>query len=82
MDFIKFFLFFWWVMIILYKNNIPQKFYNKFKYKLIDKLTNCEFCMESHIGTFLSIGLVFLYSDLNYLFFGFMAAALSNILKR
>lgn len=80
--FIFFFLLFWWFMLIFYKVNAPVKIYNRFQYKFIDDLTNCEFCQESHIGTFFAV-LLFLYcGEYFVLTFGFMSAALSNLLKK
>lgn len=80
--FIVFFLIFWWFMLIIYKVNAPQKLYNRFKYTFIDKLTSCEFCMESHIACLLAIPLVFYYQDPKLLLCGIMSASLSNILKK
>jgi hypothetical protein len=69
-------------MFIYYKNNFPVKIYNKIKHPFIDRLTDCEFCQESHISTFLSI-LYYLYCDNEIvLLYGFMSASLSNILKK
>ena len=81
-DFIIFFLVFWWVMLIIYKVNAPEKLYNRFKNKFIDQLTSCEFCMESHIACLLAIPLAFYLLDLKFLLFGIMSASLSNILKK
>ena len=53
--FLYFFLFFWWIMLIIYKLELPIKLYNRFSTKFIDELTNCEFCMESHTATLLAI---------------------------
>ena len=77
-----FFLLFWWFMLIFYKLNIPVKFYNRFPSTFTDRLTNCEFCQESHIGTLFAL-ILFLYcGDYIVLTFGFMSASLSNLLKR
>jgi len=81
-QFVQFFLVFWWVMLIIYKINLPQKLYNRFKYKFIDKLTSCEFCMESHLACLLAIPLALYYLNPKLLLFGIMSASLSNILKR
>jgi len=81
-EFIVFFLVFWWLMLIMYRQNIPVRLYNRFKYKLIDKLTNCEFCMESQTATALAIILALHYQDHLILLYGPMSAALSNILKK
>ena len=80
--FVQFFLLFSWLMLIIYKINLPPKLYNRFKYKFIDKLTSCEFCMESHLACLLAIPLAICYQDPKLLLCGFMAAALSNILKK
>lgn len=82
LDFIYFFLLFWWFMLIFYKLDAPVKIYNRFSNKFIDDLTNCEFCLESHIGTVFAL-LLFLYcGDYFVLTFGYMAASLSNLLKK
>lgn len=80
--FIQFFLVFWWLMLIIYKVNAPQKLYNRFKYKFIDKITSCEFCMESHLACLLAIPLAYYYQDPKLLLYGIMTASLSNILKK
>jgi len=81
-EFIVFFLVFWWLMCIMYKLNIPVKLYNKFNNTFIDKLTNCEFCMESHSATLLAIIMAVHHQDHLILLYGPMSAALSNILKK
>ena len=82
MDFIKFYLIFWWIMLLIYKHELHIKFYNKFKYKFIDKLTSCEYCMETHIATFLGLLYAFLIMNPYVAIYGIMASALSNILKK
>ena len=81
-DFICFFLFFWWLMLIIYKVNLPTKLYNRFSTKFIDELTNCEFCMESHTATLLAIILAVIEQNHLLLLYAPMSAALSNLLKR
>lgn len=81
-QFIGFFLIFWWLMLIIYKINLPVKLYNRYRTKFIDQLTNCEFCMESHTATLLAIILAVIDQNHLVIFFGPMAAALSNLLKR
>jgi hypothetical protein len=81
-EFLVFFLVFWWLMLIMYKQSIPVRLYNKFKYKIIDKLTNCDFCMESHTATALAIILALHHQNHLILLYGPMSAALSNILKK
>jgi hypothetical protein len=81
-EFIVFFLGFWWFMLILYKLNMPIKLYNKFNNTFLDKLTNCEFCMESHLATALAIILALHHQNYLILLYGPMSAALSNIIKK
>ncbi len=81
-DFICFFLFFWWLMLIIYKVNLPTKLYNRFSTKFIDELTNCEFCMESHTATLLAIILAVIEQNHLLLLYAPMSAALSNLIKR
>lgn len=82
LDFICFFLFFWWLMLIIYKVNLPTKLYNRFSTKFIDELTNCEFCMESHTATLLAIILAVIEQNHLLLLYAPMSAALSNLIKR
>ena len=81
-EFICFFLFFWWLMLIIYKVNLPTKLYNRFSTKFIDELTNCEFCMESHTATLLAIILAVIEQNHLLLLYAPMSAALSNLIKR
>ena len=81
-DFIVFFLFFWWIMLIFYKLELPIKIYNKSKREFIDQLTSCEFCMESHMATILAIILAVIQQDYTVILYAPMSAALINILKK
>ena len=90
-EFSTFYLLFWWVMCILYKDNFLvnelENVGNWFKKDSILgnfflDVSECQFCIENHIAT---IGAVF-YSaytlDYKYLFWGFLCASLSSILKK
>jgi hypothetical protein len=81
-DFIAFFLLFKWFMLVYYKTGIPVKLYNIFQNKFIDQLTECEFCQESHISTIMCFFYYLYCGDEIVLFYGFMSASLSNILKK
>jgi len=81
-EFVVFFLVFWCLMLIMYKQSIPVRMYNKFSYNFIDKLTNCEFCMEFHTSTALAIILALHDQNHLILLYGPMSAALSNILNK
>jgi hypothetical protein len=81
-DFIIYYLIWWYIIILFYRLQMPVHMYNKIPNKFTDKLTNCEFCMESHLS--LAFALIYYYfsKDINAVFYYFMCPALSNILKR
>ena len=68
-------------MILFYKWDMPVLIYNALPYKFIDKLTNCEFCMENHLACIVAVCWYYQFNDLIILLFGVMAAALSHTLK-
>jgi hypothetical protein len=49
--------------------------------KMLQKLGLCQFCMESHTATLLAIGYSCYWSDPNYLYWGFMCAAINGWLR-
>lgn len=92
--FFFFYLLFWWVMCIIYKVTDIQNPNGKIReyvqlkpreskfWDFVDKLFQCEFCMESHIGFCLSLP-IFLYTQYWEIFFwGWCAASLSNQIKQ
>ena len=72
LDFVIFYLVFWWVMGILYKDNkIHTKLENlaiwigqrTFIGGLVQSLSQCKFCIENHTMVILSTGYYFLYEQ-------------------
>ena len=69
-------------MLFVYKHELHNRLYNRFKYPIIDKLTSCEYCIETHIGTALALIYGLSIMNINVVIYGIMAAGLSNILKK
>ena len=69
-------------MVIFYKWSIPERLYNIFPLSFVDRLTNCEFCLESHIGTLFSVFLFAYSGEYVVLTYGIMSASLSNLIKK
>lgn len=84
--FIQFFLVFYYVCIIAYKLEVPNKikklqktpFLGRFFYEL----SQCEFCMENHLAFALAIWISYYFFDWSMLIYAPMSAALSQIIKR
>lgn len=83
--FIIYFLCNWGLMVILYKYEVKSKialFGKITKKKFFYLLSECEFCIEHHVGivTVILFGL-FNGWDYSLIIFPFMFASLSNIIK-
>ena len=96
LEFIIFYLLFWWVMSILTKDNwIPNKLENIGnwfkKNSLLSNLflgvSECKFCLENHVASLMAVGYFFyLYNpsypiDYYYLIWGFMCASINSWLR-
>ena len=94
MNFIFFYILFFWFMLVFYKwseldkpdswlrNKIPNK--GKF-WDFVYKLSKCQLCMESHIGFLLALP-IFIYNMVDYqgvefFFYGWAAAGYNYIVK-
>jgi hypothetical protein len=91
--FLILFPFYWWLIQLFYKLtdlDKPDNVYyswacnikNKFLGWFFTSLFECQFCMESHIGFILSLGLVFYYDNLELIILGYAFAGLRDIIKR
>lgn len=91
--FVYLFLLHWWLMCLIYKiteldkgdnefiawaSRLKNKFLRWFWYELF----TCRFCIESHVGMILSIPLAYEFNNISLLLFGWMSAALCNIINR
>lgn len=68
--------------ILVEKWNLHIWLYNKTKLKLIDGMTDCEFCMQFWIGMFIMPFLFIISVNFIYLLFPLMAAELNRIIER
>jgi len=89
-EFIVFYLLFWWVMCILYKDNILMRILEgagngtkirPLKWFLLG-VSECEFCMENHTATIGAIAYSCYHWDINYLYWGFLCASISSLSKK
>lgn len=89
-DFIIFYLLFWWVMGILYKDNMIHTQLERLGIwlgqrtligGLITSLSQCKFCIETHTGTLMAVSYSAYLYDYNYLYWGFLCAAINRILR-
>jgi len=88
-----FLLLFWWFTQIFYKltlldqEDCPIKhFICRMKQKrlgnFLDKLVNCELCVESHLGLTISLVISYYHQDYSYCLWGYAGAGFNNIIKR
>lgn len=82
---IKFFLIHWAFMIVLYKYDIKGKilaYSQKTRRKFFYELSQCEFCIEHHVGVILAVLWIILGNwSLELLIYPLMSSALINIVK-
>lgn len=80
-DFILFYLFMFWLMSILYKDNFLhnklEAVSNTLKSSFIFELSQCKFCLDNWIGTFAAICLSIILWDWSILFWGILFASIS-----
>ena len=81
-NFIAYFLVYYWAILLIYRLNLPTKLYNLLPNAFIDELTNCEFCIESHVSLVFALFFYYFSGDNSAILYYFMCPALSNILKR
>jgi hypothetical protein len=90
LEFAIFYLLFWWVMNILYKDNwIPNRLEsigNWFKQKSLLSnfflgVSECNFCLENHTATILAIGYYSYCLDYRVLIWGFLCASINSWLR-
>ena len=89
-DFIIFYLVFWWVMGILYKDNMIQ---NKLESLgiwfgqrtivggLITSLSQCKFCIENHTSTIMAISYYCYCQDIKVLIWGILCTSINYWLR-
>lgn len=80
-----YFLLMWGVMVILYKYNVKEFLVNvsvRINRRLFYDMSNCEFCIEHHVGVILCciFGLFSGYELIMFIY-PFMFASLSNVIK-
>ena len=89
-QFIIFYLVFWWVMGILYKDNmIHSKLENLgiwFGQRtivggLITSLSQCKFCIENHTSTILAISYYLYCQDIKVLIWGILCTSINYWLR-
>lgn len=89
-QFIIFYFMFWWVMSILYKDNVIHSKLESLGIKigpknivggLVCSLSTCKFCIESHTATLLAISYYLYTEDLNVLIWGFLCASINSWLR-
>lgn len=90
-EFCTFYLMFWWLMCIITKDNFAynklESFGNWIGHKtILGKfflgVSECNFCLENHVATILSIVYSYYLYDYHCLIWGFMCASLSSILRK
>ena len=92
-EILGFYLLFWWFMQIFYKITSLDKEDCRIKTlvrgmkakrtgDILSGLVDCQLCMESHLGFFLSIPIAFYYEDYMLLLLGYSAAGFNNIIKK
>lgn len=86
MEFLSFFLAYYYVLILFYKWDAPAIIKLGQKIPLVGRffydLSSCEFCMENHLAFLFAIPIYIYTGNLVVLLFAIMATALSQLLKR
>jgi len=89
-DFIIFYLVFWWVMGILYKDNLIHSKLEGIGIKLgqqtklggfFDSLSQCKFCIENHTSTIMAISYYFYCQDIKVLIWGVLCTSINFWLR-
>lgn len=90
-EFITFYLLFWWVMSILYTTTFRiqariEKIGHYFKAKsfvsnFILDLSECLFCIENHIATIGAISYSYYCLDYKYLIWGLLCASINSWIR-
>jgi hypothetical protein len=83
--FLSYFLVYWGITVLFYKYGVPERIAllsRTTKSRLLYELSECEFCMDHHVGIFPAaiFGLIFGY-EWTLLAYPFMGASLANIVK-
>lgn len=82
--FLMFFLVHWGVLVILYKYDLKSMialFAKKKQIKLFYEISECEFCLDHHVGVFLVLPLLCFDFSWSYFLYPLMSSALCNIVK-
>ena len=86
-EFATFYFMFWWVMSILYKDNLIHRKleqlgisigHNTKQGSFICSLGECKFCIESHTATILAIGYYSYCLDYRCLIWGFICSSINS----
>lgn len=90
LEFTVFYFMFWWVMSILYKDNLIHRLLEKTGQRLgqatligkfFDSLSQCKFCIENHTATTLAIGYAYYCQDIKILIWGFLCASINSWIR-
>ena len=89
-NFIIFYLVFWWVMSILYKDNMIHNKLEGLGLKLgrntsvggfIDSLSQCKFCIENHTSTLMAVSYAYYCQDIKIVIWGFICTSINSWLR-
>ena len=90
-EFFTFYLMFWWVMSILYKDNLaPNKLekigiwigHRNILGRFFIGVSECNFCLENHVACIMAACYSYYLWDYHYLIWGMLCASLSSILRK
>jgi len=86
MEFLSFFLVYYYIILLFYKWQLPSLIKKAQKLPIIGRffydLSECEFCMENHMALLFAAPLYVYTGNLVVFLFAIMATALSQLLKR
>lgn len=89
-EFATFYLMFWWVMSILYKDNLAvnniEKLGNWIGHKTIFGkfflgVSECNFCLENHIASIMAVCYSYYLFDYHYLIWGILCASINSWIR-
>lgn len=90
LEFIIFYLVFWWVMGILYKDNLIHRNIEEFGIYLGQKtklggffcdLSQCKFCIENHTSTVMAISYAYYCGDIKIAAWGILCTSINYWLR-
>ena len=96
LEFIVFYLLFWWVMSILYKDNFAPNVlerignwigHRRMVGKFFIGVSTCDFCLENHTASIMAIGyFCYLYNpsypiDYHYLIWGMLCVSINSWIR-